>query len=71
MRMKILFTIFGNGNGNGKFHSQISGTGTKMKIPFPIFENGNGVENSIPDFRERKWDVVIPGNDREQERKIG
>ena len=26
-----------------------------------------GMENSIPDFRERKCDVVIPGNDREWE----
>ena len=40
------------GNGNGK-------------IPFPIFWNGNG--NFIPAFREREWDVVIPGNDREWE----
>ena len=40
------------GNGNGK-------------IPFPIFGNGNG--NSIPAFREREWDIVIPGNDRERE----
>ena len=43
------------GNGNGK-------------IPFPIFGNGNG--NSIPAFREREWDVVIPGNDREWEREL-
>ena len=40
------------GNGNGK-------------IPFPIFGNGNG--NSIPAFREREWDIVIPGHDREWE----
>ena len=43
------------GNGNGK-------------IPFPIFGNGNG--NSIPAFREREWDIVIPGNDREWEREL-
>ena len=43
------------GNGNGK-------------IPFPIFGNGNG--NSIPAFREREWDVVIPVNDREWEREL-
>ena len=43
------------GNGNGK-------------IPFPIFGNWNG--NSIPAFREREWDVVIPGNDWELEREL-
>ena len=36
-----------------------------MKIPFPIIGNGN--ENSIPEFREREWGVVIPGTDRERE----
>ena len=56
---KIAFPNFGNGNGNGKFHSQFLRTGT-------------GMTNSIPDFWEREWDVVIPGNDREREwhRKI-
>ena len=30
---------------------------------------GTGMTNSIPDYREREWDVVIPGNDRERERE--
>ena len=66
------FPNFGNGNGNDKLHSQLLGTGTGMKISFPIFGNGNGNGNSIPNFWEREWDVVIPGNDREREwhRKI-
>ena len=63
------FPNFGNGNGNDKFHSQLLGTGTGMKISFPIFGNGNGNGNSIPEFWEREWDVVIPGNDRERERE--
>ena len=43
--------FFGDGNGNEKFHSQLSGTGTGkfhsqvlgmgMEIPFPHFGNGN------------------------------
>ena len=51
---KIAFPTFGNGNGNDKFHSQFLGMGT-------------GMTNSFPDFWEREWDVVIPGNDRERE----
>ena len=43
--------------------------GTVMKIQFPIFGNSNGNGNSIPEFWEREWDVVIPGNDRERERE--
>ena len=53
------------GNGNDKLHSQLLGTGKGMNIPFPIFGNGN--RNFIPEFWEREWDVVIPGNDRERE----
>ena len=64
-----LFPNFGNGNGNDKLHSQLLGTGTGMKISFPIFGNGNGNGNSIPEFWEREWDIVIPGNDRELERE--
>ena len=39
---KITFPNFGNGNGNGKLHSQLLGTGTGMKKSFPNFGNGNG-----------------------------
>ena len=34
-------SIPGNGNGNGKLHSQILGTGTGMKNSFPNFGNVN------------------------------
>ena len=56
---------FGERECKWKYHSQFSGTGTKMKIPFPILGMGMRVENSIPDFWEREWDVAIPGNERE------
>ena len=61
------FPNFGNGNGNEKLYSQLLGTGTGLKNQFPNFGNGN--ENSIPKFREREWDVVIPENDQERERE--
>ena len=66
------FLTFGNGNWNGSAHSQTLRTGMGMKISFPIFGNGNGNGKSIPEFWEREWDVIIPGNDREREwhRKI-
>ena len=41
--------------------------GTGIKISFPMIGNGNWNGNSILDFREREWDVVIPENDREWE----
>ena len=39
----------------------------EWKIAFPTFGNGNGNEKIIPNFREREWEVGIPGNGRERE----
>ena len=49
---KITFPNFGNGNGNGKLHSQLLGT---------------GMEKLIPILWEREWEAGIPGNGQEWE----
>ena len=65
---RIMLRILRNdGNGNGKFHSQILGTGTEMKIPFPIFGNGNESGKFHSQLLGREWDDAIPENDRERE----
>ena len=39
------------------------------KNPFPKFGNRKGKKKSIPTFRERESEAIIPGNSREQERE--
>ena len=54
---------------NGKKPSSKFGNGKGTKKTFLKFGNGKGKKKSIPIFRERESEAIIPGNSWEQEQE--